>query len=75
LTPPPAHNLLTTADACQRFHVSRNKLAQMRRDGLVRAVNINPGGERAVWRYEDRLEVVDVDEEMQWQGLKRRCGL
>jgi hypothetical protein len=67
---------LTTSEACAHFHVSRNKLAQMRRDGLVRAVNINPRGERAVWRYADRLEVVgDLDREMRWQGLKRRCGL
>jgi hypothetical protein len=67
---------LTTSEACRLFHVSRNKLAAMRRDGLVRAVNINPNGERAVWRYADRLEVVKgLDEEIRWQGLKRRCGL
>jgi hypothetical protein len=72
LTPP---TLLTTSEACRRFHVSRNKLADMRRDGIVHAVNINPGGKRAVWRYVDRLEVDNLEEEIQWQGLKRRCGL
>jgi hypothetical protein len=69
---------LTTSEACRLFHVSRNKLTQMRRDGLVKAVNINPGGKRAVWRYADRLRmplVGNLDEELRWQGLKRRCGL
>jgi hypothetical protein len=73
---PQAH--LTTTEACHLFHVSRNKLAAMRREGLIRAVNINPGGERAVWRYANRLELVDVgnlDDELRWQGLKRRWGL
>jgi hypothetical protein len=68
---------LSTSAACAHFHVSRGKLAQMRRDGLVRAVNINPGGDRAVWRYADRLEVVDagnMEKEMLWQDFQRRCG-
>jgi hypothetical protein len=30
---------LTTSEACRRFHVSRGKLSQMRRDGLVHAIN------------------------------------
>jgi len=73
LTTPP---YLTTSEACRRFHVSRGKLSQMRRDGLVQAINLNPGGERAVWRYLDRLEVrEDLEGELRWQGLRRRCGL
>ena len=67
---------LTTAAACARWHVSRGKLAQMRRDGLIQAVNINPNGERAVWRYAGRLEVVDgMEDEMRWQKVKRGFGL
>lgn len=69
-------HFLTTSSAMHLFHVSRNKLAQMRREGLVKAVNINPGGERAVWRYADRLEVVeDLESDLLWQKVKRGFGL
>lgn len=67
--------LLTPSQACTRFGVCRNTLASLRERGVIQAVNLNPGGERAVWRYVDRLEAGDVGQELKYLDLKRRCGL
>lgn len=68
---------LSTKNALKEFNVSRGTLVAMRERGIIHAVNINPGGERAVWRYADRLEVVDSDleDELRWQKVKRGFGL
>ena len=66
---------LSTGAACRHFHVSRGTLAKWRERGIIRAFNANPGRERAVWRYAEQLEVVgDLEMEMKWRDLKRRCG-
>ena len=66
---------LTPAQACARFGVSPNTLATLRERGVVQAVNLNPDGQRAVWRYVNRLEVGDAGGELKYLDLKRRCGL
>lgn len=73
---PPAHEpLLTPSQACIRFGVCRNTLASLRDRGLIQAVNLNPDGKRAVWRYVDRMEAGDVGHELKYIDLKRRLGL
>lgn len=68
--------LLTPAEAAAHFRVCRNTLAVMRDRGLVRAVNLNPGGKRAVWRYHPGLGAgEEIDTDLKYLDLKRRIGL
>lgn len=69
-------DLLTPAEAMKRFGVCRNTLIALRERRLIQAVNLNPGGKRAVWRYYNHLETHgEVDEDLKYLDLKRRCGL
>jgi hypothetical protein len=68
--------LLTPAQACKYFGVCRNTLASLRDRGLIQAVNLNPDGIRAVWRYRVSLDTKeDRGEDLKYLDLKRRCGL
>ena len=66
---------LTPSQACAKFGVCRNTLASLRERGLVQAVNLNPDGKRAVWRYVDHLEPLDAQTELKYLCLKKRIGL
>jgi hypothetical protein len=67
---------LTSKEACEYFHVCRNKLMAMRKAGIIRAININPNGKRAVWRYDDCLEISGIlEEDLKYLDLKRRIGI